>query len=216
MKLRKGEIISLILVLMSFAVAWYFYPQLPERIASHWDARGEVNGYTGRFWGAFLTPMILVVMFLVLVIVPRIDPKRENIEKFRAHFDRFIVLLFLFMLYLYGLTLAWNLGYVFDLMKFLAPAFAVLFYSAGMLIQHAEPNWTIGIRTPWTLSNPEVWERTHRLAQKLFKASGILALLGFFFPDYFIWFILIPVIVSSVWAVVYSYLEYRKLGGLRT
>jgi len=210
MKIHKGEAISLILTILLFGVAWYFYPQLPERVASHWNMKGEVDGYMGRFWGAFLFPFIVMGMLLVFLLIPRIDPKKQNIEKFRAHFDHFVLSFLLFMSYVYGLTLAWNLGSQFNITQWLSPAFAVLFYRIGVLIGHAEQNWMIGIRTPWTLSSSVVWQKTHRLGAKLFKVSAFIALLGFVLPDCAMWFVLIPVLVSSLWVCIYSYLEYKK------
>lgn len=210
MKIRKGEVVSLILTILSFGIAWYVYPLLPERVASHWNVVGEVDGYMSRFWGAFLLPFITASMFIVFLLIPRIDPKKQNIEKFRGHFDRFVISLYLFMYYLYGLTLAWNFGCEFNIMQWLSPAFAFLFYSLGMLVRHAEPNWTIGIRTPWTLSSPAVWEKTHRIGAKLFKVSAFIAVLGVMLPKYALWFVLIPVLVSNFGMLIYSYLEYRK------
>jgi uncharacterized membrane protein len=163
-----------------------------------------------KFWGTFLIPIIALVLWIVFLVIPRIDPKRENIEKFRKYFDGFIAALFVFLLYLYVLTLYWNTGYRFNMVIFLMPAFAVLFYMVGILVSHAEMNWTIGIRTPWTLSSETVWKKTHVLTGKLFRASGIITLTGVLFPDFAIWFLLIPVLASAVVSTVYSYLAYRK------
>jgi len=209
--MRKSNIISLAIVVASFIVAGYFYPQLPEKVASHWNAQGNVDGYLPKFWGAFLMPIISVVMYLLFLIIPAIDPKKQNIEKFRKYFDWFIVLMLLFLFYLYALTLAWSLNYRFNLIQLLSPAFALLFYYSGVLINHAEPNWTIGIRTPWTLSNETVWKKTHILGGKLFKTTGSISLLGIFWPDYAIGLIIIPSITAALVSIIYSYLKFRKL-----
>lgn len=195
----------------SLAIGFYVYPIFPGKIVSHWDIHGQPNGYMSKFWGIFLMPLISIVMYLLFLIIPKIDPKKENIEKFRKYFDIFIVLIFLFLFYLYILTLAWNLNFHFDLIPFLIPAFAVLFYYMGILISHAESNWSIGIRTPWTLSNEDVWKKTHRLSGKLFRTSGIIALLGLFFPNQAFWLVLAPIIAAATTGIVYSYLEYRKI-----
>lgn len=210
MKLRKSEIISLIIIIISAIIGIYFYPRLPEKIASHWNTQGEVNGYMPKFWGVFLMPMISAVMWLIFLIIPKIDPKKENIEKFRKYFDRFIILLFLFLLYIYILTLYWNLGNQFDFIRFLLPVFAILFYFTGDLISKSEMNWTIGIRTPWTLSSETVWKKTHTLGGKLFKASAIITLVGLFFPSIAFWFTIIPVIIFSIFIIAYSYFAFRK------
>jgi len=209
-KLHRGEIISLIIVILSFALGAYVYPQLPEQVASHWDAQGQVNGYMGKFWGVFLLPLILAGMWLIFLVVPNIDPKHENIQKFRSSFDNFMVVMFAFMLYIYLLIIAWNLGYQFDFVRFIVPACAVLFFAVGSLVTSAKPNWSIGIRTPWTMSSTSVWEKTHALGGTLFKAAALVSLIGIFFPTYGIWFIIVPIIGASLWTVIYSYVEYQK------
>ena len=92
----------------------------------------------------------------------------------------------------------------------LSPAFGMLFYYLGILTQNAKRNWFIGIRTPWTLSSDVVWDKTHRIGGKLFKAAGIIALLGALIPQYAIFFILVPVISIVAFSFVYSYVEYSR------
>jgi uncharacterized membrane protein len=179
-------------------------------MASHWNAVGQVNGYMSRFWGVFLMPIITFVMFIIFLLVPRIDPKKENIEKFRASFDDFILVIFLFFFYIYGLTLWWNLGGWFDMGRYMVPAFAVLFYCVGVLVSNAKMNFTIGIRTPWTLSSESVWDKTHVFGGKLFKAAGILSLIGLLFPVAAIWFVLVGALCAALIPIVYSYILYRR------
>ncbi|MBN2478112.1 SdpI family protein, partial [Candidatus Micrarchaeota archaeon] len=70
-------------------------------------------------------------------------------------------------------------------------------------------NWFVGIRTPWTLSSEEVWNKTHKMGSKLFKAAGIIAFFGIIFPVYTVYLVLIPALTSVCWLFVYSYLEYN-------
>lgn len=208
--MRKSETIILIIILLSFAIGAYLYPHMPDRIASHWNAQGEVDGYMPKFWGVFLMPLISIGLFLLFIFIPRIDPLKANIEKFRKHFDAFIVLFFLFLFYLYLLTIFWNLGERFNMVQFLSPAFGALFYYCGILVEKAKRNWFIGIRTPWTLSSEKVWEDTHRIGGKLFKISGILALLGIVFPNYAIFLILFPALLTAAYVAFYSYFKYQR------
>jgi uncharacterized membrane protein len=208
--MRKSELIIVGIILLSFAVGIYYYPQMPEKVASHWNAHGQVNGYMSKFWGLFLMPIISVGLLLLFILIPRIDPLKSNIQQFRKYFDRFVVLIMFFLFYLYLLTILWNTGYTFNIITFLSPAFAILFYYAGILIENAKRNWFIGIRTPWTLSSDKVWDKTHKIGGKLFKIAGILALLGIFFESYAIFIIVVPVIIVSIYTVVYSYFEYQK------
>ena len=75
----------------------------------------------------------------------------------------------------------------------------------------AKRNYFIGIRTPWTLNNEEVWDKTHRLGGLLFKISGVITVFGVFLPDYAIVFILVPVLASAVISIVYSYVIHQKI-----
>lgn len=214
--MRKSEFLALGIILLSFLIGLYFYPKLPDQVASHWNERGEVNGYMSKFWGLFLMPIVTAAMFILFIIIPKIDPLKANIAKFRNYYNGLIVLIVVFLFYIYILTIVWNLGWIFGMTQFLAPALGILFFYIGILLKNAKRNWFIGIRTPWTLSNEKVWERTHKLGGKLFKAAGILALFGIFFHDYAILFIIVPVIVFSIYAVVYSYVEYQKETGGKT
>ncbi len=202
----------IILLLTSFLIGIYLYPQMPDTIASHWNARGEADGYMGKFWALFLIPIIATIILPLLIFIPRLDPLKANIAKFRKEYDRFIFMITFFLFYLYILTLLWNLNIRFNLIQALAPAFSVLFYYTGILIEKTKRNWFIGIRTPWTLSSDRVWEKTHKLGGKLFRIAGIIAAFGLIFPDYAIILIIAPVIIFGAFSFVYSYLEYVKLG----
>ena len=210
MKISKSEIAIIGIILIFFVVAGYFYPQMPERMASHWNASGQADVYTSKFWGLFLMPFISIGLSLLLVLIPRIDPLKANIEKFKKYYYNFVILMVLFFFYVYLLTIFWNLGIRFNMTQLLSPAIGVLFYFCGILVEKAKRNYFIGIRTPWTLSNENVWNKTHLIGGKLFKASGVIAVLGAFFPDYAILFMLIPVILLTFFTIIYSYWEYQR------
>ncbi|MFH0948896.1 MAG: SdpI family protein [Candidatus Aenigmatarchaeota archaeon] len=208
--MKKTEVIIIGIILISFALGIYLYPQMPENMASHWDAQGRVNGYMPKLLGLFLMPFISIILFLLFVIIPKIDPLEFNIKKFRNHYDRFVMLVIIFLFYIYLLSIFWNFNDEFDMIQMLSPAFAILFYYCGILIENAKRNWFIGIRTPWTMSNEKVWNKTHKIGGKLFKITGLITLFGIVFPGYAIFFIIVPIILVVAYTFVYSYFEYRK------
>ncbi len=207
---KKTNFAILAIILIFFAVGIFFYSQLPDKIASHWSAEGNVNGFMPKFLGIFFVPVLAAILAIVFIAIPKIDPLKSNIEEFRKYYDMFIVLILLFMLYIYSLTIYWNLGNKFNMIQFMIPAFAILFYYSGVVIEKAKRNWFIGIRTPWTLSSENVWNRTHAIGGKLFKASAIISLFGVFFQSIAIWLLLIPIIATSIFTIVYSFIEFRK------
>ena len=210
MKTKNIQILIIGLILVSFLIGAYLYPYMPEKMASHWDANGSVDGYMPKLWGLFLLPVISVILFLVYMLIPKIDPLKGNIEKFRGHFDVFILLLFLFLFYVHVLTMLWNLSYRFNIIQLLAPAFGLIIYYAGIMMENAKQNWFIGVRTPWTLNSEVVWDKTNKLAGKLFKVAGVLAAMGLIFSKYAIFLILVPVILAAVYPIIYSYQKYQQ------
>lgn len=209
--MKKINIFIIAIILISFLLGIYFYNLFPDKIASHWGINGQVDGYMGKFWGLFLMPLISLAMFLLFILIPKIDPLRENIEKFRKFFDRFILFIILFLFYIYILMILWNTGIEFNMNRFFPPAVGLLFYYAGILIENAKRNYFIGIRTPWTLNSEIVWDKTHKLGGKLFKAGGIIVILSVFFPQYAFWFILVPIIAIVIFIEIYSYFVYKKV-----
>jgi uncharacterized membrane protein len=209
--MRKLQIITIAIIILSFAIAIYLYPSMPERMASHWNEQGEVNGYMSRFWGLFFMPIFSVGLFLLFILLPRVDPMKKNVDKFRNYFDWFILVFFVFMFYIFMLTLAWNLGKTFNMTRMMLPAMAVLFFYCGVLIKKAKPNWFIGIRTPWTLSNETVWNKTHALGAKMFYLFAVFCIIAAFLEKYAFLLMFIPLILGTLYLVLYSYLEYRKI-----
>ena len=208
--MKKSEIIILGIILLSFIIGIYFYPSVPEKMVSHWNAQGKVDDYVSKLLGLFLMPFISVGLLLLFVLIPKIDPLKANIEKFRKYFDGFIVLVIVFLFYIYLLTIFWNIGLRFNMGQLMIPALGALFYYCGVLIENTKRNWFIGIRTPWTLSSDTVWEKTHKIGGKLFKISALIAFFGIFFGKCAIYFVMAPVILVALYTMIYSYFEYQK------
>ncbi len=211
----KKQIIPIGIIVLAFFIGIYFYPQMPEQMASHWNAEGQVDGYLPKFWALFLMPILSFGLYLLFIVIPKIDPLKENIEKFRNYYDTFVIIFICFLFYIYLVTIFWNLGFQFNMGYVLIPAISVLFYYCGILIENAERNWFVGIRTPWTLSDDGVWKKTHIVGAKLFKIYALLLLVSLLFidlmPQCLVFVILIPAVLIVIYLFVYSYIEYQKV-----
>lgn len=212
MSTRYLSYISATIILAACLVGAVVYPRLPEQIASHWNVAGDADGYVGKFWGVFLLPVIMAVMYAVYLVIPRIDPLKRNIESFRSSYDVFWFWMFAFFGYLFGLTISWNLGLRFDFTAAMVPALATLLFVVGRVMEKSKRNWFLGIRTPWTLSSDAVWDKTHALGGRLFKAAAVVSLLGMVVPSsYVIVTTVVPVVLVAIVTVVYSYVQYKKI-----
>jgi len=165
------------LVLLSFLIGAKFYPQLTPQVATHWNARGEVDGSMPRFWAAFLVPFLLVALAALFMLLPHIDPRRQNYAAFRSAYEAFAILLTLYMISIESFVMLWGVGIHLDPNVIFSLGTGFLFLFIGSFLARVRPNWFVGIRTPWTLSNEESWRKTHQLGSRLFQGLGILLLL---------------------------------------
>jgi len=186
------------------------YSMLPDVVASHWNAEGKADGYSSKTSFVLLMPAIMLVTSLILILVPRLDPRRKNIEQFQEIYNGFVVFIAFFLFYIHSLSLLYNLGMIRNIILWIIPIFAALSFYLGFLMKKNRPNWFIGIRTPWTLTSDHVWYKTHNLASKLFAASGFIILIGLLLPALAIFLMVIPLLLITLYLCVYSYIEYHK------
>ncbi|UPV73373.1 SdpI family protein [Halorussus limi] len=212
MSLRRSYLAGAFLVALSAAMSALAYPEMPAEMATHWNGAGEIDGRTPKLVALALFPALSAGMLALFAALPRVDPLGENVAQFREQYDTFVVLLLAFLTYVHGLVLAANAGYEFAVMQALAPAIGGLYYYVGVLSAHAERNWFVGIRTPWTISNDEVWRQTHERAAPLFKVAGVVAALGALVPAYAELLVAAPVFAVALYSTVYSYVAYRRVG----
>lgn len=205
---RREYLIWAIIALMFISGA-YIYPSMPETMATHWDADGNVNGYSTRAVGVFLIPMLALGIYLLFKAIPHIAVYRKNIESFKQYYFYLIAGVVIFLAVVQSAMLAANMGYAFDMSYIIMPTIAVLFYGIGIILEKTKRNFFIGIRTPWTLSSDAVWEKTNRIGSKMFRVFGVLAVLSLIVPGSLLFFIA-AVFIGVIYLFVYSYLEYEK------
>ncbi len=210
MSTKAATITAVTLVVLSFLVAIALYPIMPDPMPSHWNAAGEIDGYMSKFWGLFLMPLVTLGMLLLFIAIPRIDPLKANIAQFIESYNLMMVLLIVYMLYVYALTLFAALGYQFNMTTMLIPAMGILFIVIGFLIGKAKRNFFIGIRTPWTLSSDTVWAKTHALGKWTFIGAGIVSILSAFLGEDGFWAIMICIFAAAIIPIVYSYILWKR------
>lgn len=207
-----GRSLSMIvgIVVIALVITAFVYPRLPDRVASHWNADGHADGWMAKETGALLLPLVMAGLAVLLMVLPAIDPLKRNIASFRHYYDTFVVLVLLFLFVIHLHILLWNMGRQISPNRLLPIPFGILIYYAGVLIQHAKRNWFVGVRTPWTLSSDHVWDETHRVTGALFRICGVICVIGFAFDDLWLWFLMVPLLASSVFSVAYSFVLYRR------
>ena len=208
----KTEVIPVLMILASIVMSFYFYANFPDQVPTHWNYKGEVDSYSSKAFGAFFYPILNVGVYLLFLFIPYIDPKKDRYKDFAKAYHVFKAMFVVFMTLIYFHASWAGLGHSISINVVVPAAVGILFLVIGNYMSKIKTNWFMGIRTPWTLSNEQVWNKTHRLSGKIFIGLGLIMLLGTFFKGDTYWKIFPIVVIISVFVlVVYSYLLWRKI-----
>lgn len=212
MNLRiRYEVPQWIMIAAMFLSSAIIWPSTPDRVPMHWNAAGEVDRYGGKLEGLFLLPVITIGLYLLLLFLPRIDPGKANYAHFGGAYAAIRIGTTALMAGIHAMVLLWIKDIKPDATLFVMLGVGLLFVLLGLVMGKIQPNWFVGIRTPWTLSSRRSWTRTHRLGGWMFIGTGLLLMLGGLLPaSWMAALILGPTIIVSLILVVYSYLEWRK------
>lgn len=199
------------LIAMGLAASAVVYPRLPARVPIHWNLHGQVDGWAGPLRASVLLPTLSLAVWVLLVALPRIDPRRENYAKFRGSYDLVVAATVTLLVGVHMLVLAAGLGVSVPVMRIVPVAIGGLMLVLGNVLPRARPNWWFGIRTPWTLSNDRVWQRTHRVGGYLMMLSGAVLLVSALVPSSAARIAGVGgVLVASLVSYVYSYFAWKQ------
>lgn len=204
-------IITSVIILLPAIFGIAVWDKLPEKMPSHFGASGEADGYASRAMVVFGLPAAMALLHIICIIITLLDPKRKNIEG--KPFALILVLTPAVSTVTEGLIYAYAFGYRVNITSGMTILIGALFMLLGNWLPKCGHNYTLGIRTPWTLNDEENWRATHRFAGKAWFAAGILVIiLGLVSLKYLwiYWVALGVIIIASVSSVAYSYVYYLK------
>ena len=211
--MMRNKWFGLIVLAVAFLFGLVVYPQLPEIVAVQWDAQGNVSNSMTREMATFFVPVLGLFVWGLLILVPNIDPKKANFPKFAGTYWLISssVMLILGLVYIAQNLVA--LGIELPMARIGIAVVGLLFLILGNEMGRFRPNWFAGIRTPWTLSNDEVWRRTHRVGGRLFFGGGIAILvLGLVLSTPLAFGMILTVAFGVIiYTMIYSYWLFRRL-----
>jgi uncharacterized membrane protein len=187
------------------------YASLPATMPSHWGVNGRPNGYSPREIGAWVLPAMMVFIWVLSVVLPKVDPKKANYEKFGATYDLVFTAILGFQALIQWAMLNIALGHAVDLNTIVYVGLGSLFAIMGLALPSSRPNWFFGIRTPWTLSDEGVWQRTHRTGGALMVLAGLITIAAALTQPPTIKFavMLTATLAAGFGSVLVSYLYWR-------
>jgi uncharacterized membrane protein len=210
---RPTQIFIASIIGAQLLIALLSYPFLPDIVPTHWNAAGQVNGYGPKWMGTFLFPAFSLGIYILVHLLLRISP-RLNANGQRANseiVDRIVAGSFLVLLTAQLITLAQASHLPINVSFIMSLALSAMIIYMGNYMGKLRRNFWAGIRTPWTLVNETVWERTHRFGGWLFVVTGLQGIVLSFVPSVNMWGIVTLLLLDTVLLCVYSYLIYRRV-----
>ena len=213
MKLTLNKELPLIgIVLAPFVYLAIIWNTLPERVPTHWNYKGEIDHWGDKYSLIGLLFLLPVLTYVLLLVIPKIDPKRK-IELMGGKYYQLKFILVLFMSTLAFIILHTSVNQSTSSPNLIFIPIGVLFIALGNYFKVIQPNYFIGIRTPWTLESKEVWRLTHTLAGKLWIAGGLIIVLSSLTiaKSIFIYVFIMAIAILTLVPVIYSYIKFKEL-----
>lgn len=202
---------GLIFAFAGLVFAASVFDQLPERVATHFNAAGEPDGWSNRVGGAFGLPLFIAALVAVFNVLPNIMPRRKNFEQFEATYWLICNLVTAFLFALHIVILGRALGWPIDMPATMLLGVGLLFVVLGNVMPRTRSNWFMGIRTPWTLDSEHVWRVTHRLGGRTLMAGGLITMAAAFMPARIQPWVGLGALAGGAFVpVIYSYIAWRR------
>ena len=205
---RMLLVITSCIILLQTLVGAALWDRLPDPIATHFDFHNQPNGWSSKAFTVFGMPLIMLALHWITLMVS--STKYAQIKNLHSK----VKFLFwwiipsvslLVMVLCYG----YALGASFDIGRIVLPFVGLLFAITGNYMPKVRRNYSVGIKLPWTMTDDENWNKTHRMAAPVWVICGMLLIvLGLIGSTSWLAFVVIMVMVFL--PTVYSFALHLK------
>ena len=202
----KLLVVTSVVIALPILIGVILWDRLPARMPTHWNATGEVDGWSSKPFAVFGLPGILLALHWLCVLGTAADPKKRNHSEKLLHLVLWIIPAL--SVVLGAVTYLTALGQPVRIEVLLPLLTGLLFTIIGNYMPKCKQNYTIGIKIPWTLESEENWNRTHRFAGRLWFLGGLLIIATSFLGN--VWIFLTITLVMAFIPFLYSYALHRK------
>jgi immunity protein, SdpI family len=202
---------GLVVAALAVAASVWAFPRLPDTVATHWNLRGEPDGFSPRFWAVAFMPLLILGTTALFNVLPKLDPRRANYDRFIDSYWLIANAVIALLLVAHALVVGSGLGYEVQVDRLLPVGLGLFLAFLGNYLTRVEPNWFVGIRTPWTLSSDTVWRKTHRTGGWMLVVGGLVVTLGAFLPrERFFPLMIATIVIATAVPVVQSYVLWKR------
>ena len=207
-KYRKTLIITSIVTLLPMLAGVILWNKLPEQFPIHFNAAGEVDGWSSKAFGVFGLPLILVAFqWLCCLGSLKMDPKAENLEG--KVFSLVLWIIPVLSVVLNALVYCTALGMDMNVQIIMPLLIGLLMVIIGNWLPKCKHSYTLGIKLPWTLADETNWNRTHRFAGPIWVVCGLVIMLCGLIGGAFLWVMVAAFVLMIAAPTVYSYLLFK-------
>lgn len=202
--------VAAIVVMLIFSAV--IYSQLPDEIPVQWGFDGQPNRYQPKLIGVLTLPFFALLVIVLRTGLRRIDPRRENYEKFEDTYWLYINVTIFALAVVHVLGLGASAGWELPIARIGLVLAGVVMMIIANEARRVTPNWFLGVRTPWTLSDADVWRETHSVAGRaLFAVGALMVLLGLLVAPQIAGIVTLTAAVGvTAFLFFYSYRAYRR------
>ncbi len=208
----KSFIFRLSFIILMLIVAAIVYPSLPDIIPIHWNFAGEPDNWGAKTWAAWMIPGLSLILLALFPLLAKIDPRHKSYEQFSGAYNTIQNLLILFFGFIFGIQYLVTLlpEYQSYMPALMLSALGITFIVMGNLMGKVRQNYFVGLRTPWTLDDKEVWQKSQRFGGWAFVLGGIVFLIQAWLQQYIITTFIGVIAAVVLIPVIYSYVLFKR------
>ena len=210
----KSSWLEYSLLASPFVFLALFWSRFPARVPIHWGMHG-IDGWASKGFGLLMLPVTNLFIYALILATPHLDPK---IRRAPDEYERTLGIMrivrlsvVVFFIGMFALQAATALGFPVPVERYAFNGCLILFMIMGNYLSGLRPNYFAGLRTPWTLENPETWRATHRLGGRIMFFGALILLIAQLFAGMSLWivFFLIFIFGFALWTFIYSWNHAR-------
>lgn len=183
---------------------------LPQIVPIHWNINGEIDGYASRYV-CIVFAILPAFIYYAMTLTRKIDPHQEKINIRINTYELMkkitVILLIAIDIFYYYMILFKNAS----VQTGICIIIGLFIVTIGNYMPKVPQNFFFGIRTPWTLKNEIVWQKTHRVGGYAFIILGLMTIVAGFIEQAGFYILMIVAIPAVIFPCIYSYLEYKKI-----
>ncbi len=207
----RTEVLSLALIAAMLVLAGLTWGIAPDRMPVHWDVKGTPDRFGSKAEGLLAIPAMAAGIYMLMLVLPRIDPRRAHYARFADVYNLIRTLMVAFLFAVYLVVVMWARGMPVRVERVTPVLVGVVLIVLGNYMGKLRSTWFVGIRTPWTLSSEESWNKTHRMGGRVFVLAGAAAILaGLLRSGLAVWAMMAVLLGGVLLLTVLSYVWWKQ------